>query len=498
MPMNALTKAFANSQRSLIACKASVAQVTSDILSHGPTGLPVHRVDLAKAGEQLRHFKGWVYASIRPIAQRIAGQKIHVGRKISARSIGVKNHQPTDVEPIENHPLIGLLNDPNDLMVAWSLIYTTVASMQLTGRALWWMPKREQILPIPTSWIRGFEGTTSFTAFKVSPPHTGEEYPLPAEECCYFAFPDPADPHGAISPLQACGLAVDADEAIQVSQSVSFRRGIHPTHALIVGSTPSPDSGMGAVRPRLSGAQVRQLIDAVRKRYAGVANHGEPLILDGLIEDVKKLSHSPSEMNWMDSSRLTKERILQGFGVNETIIGSKESNRASATAADKHFIDFTVNPLVELMSQTLTEWLSPMFGGDIVVWIEPCVANDADMMHKWASLLAQHSAITGDELRELSPFHLDADKFPEPVAGRGNDPNAQALADAMEQASKAIQQPVDFSMPYDPLNRIADHIFEGSKIAGSKSFDRRLEDVADELETLAIVAEKHSLNGSHK
>ena len=82
------------------------------------------------------------------------------------------------------------------------------------------------------------------------------------------------------------------------------------------------------------------------------------------------------------------------------------ANRASATVADKHFVDFTVNPLIELMSQCLTEFLSPMFGGDIAVWIEPCVSNDADMSLQWATMLALHGVLTAHELRDLSPFGL--------------------------------------------------------------------------------------------
>lgn len=56
-----------------------------------------------------------------------------------------------------------------------------------------------------------------------------------------------------------------------------------------------------------------------------------------------------------------------------------------------------------------------MFGEDLVVWIEPCVAHDADMRLKWVETLAKYGAVTGDELRELSPFDLPAGDFSQPV-----------------------------------------------------------------------------------
>ena len=400
--MNALGKAMVDADRSYMAAKASVADATSQLLARGPSGLPLQQTDLSRASEQLKHFSGWVYAAVRPIAQRIAGQPIHVGRVKVARRPEIRLPSgfvvkgDAAVEPLDSHPILDLLADPNDLMVAWSLIYTTVASLELTGRQLWWLPGKNQILPIPTSWIVGYEGSTAYTAFKVRPPSTGEPFSIPSDECCYFAYPNPADPHGATSPLQAVGGAVDADEAMTTSQQSMFARGIHPSHAILLGKVPV-DGVPGGLRPRLTPAQERQLIGAVKKRYEGVSRHGEPIILDGVIEDVKRLSNTVAEMDYLQSGKATKSRIMQGFGVNPIVAGEIEgANRASSTVAEKHFIDTCVNPKIELISQVLTEWLSPMFGGGLKVWIEPCQVEDAEMKLKWATMLLQAQAVTAN------------------------------------------------------------------------------------------------------
>lgn len=400
---NAIAKAIADSQRSYLAAKAAVADATSQLLTTGSSGLPAHRADLSRASEQLRHFSGWVYASVRPIAQRIAGQPIHVGRVRRPGRLGTKQLNP---DPIDSHPILDLLADPNDLMVAWSLMFTTIASLELTGRSLWWLPGKRQILPIPTSWIVAFEGTTKFTAFKVRPPHSGEAFDIPADQCCYFSYPDPADPHGAVSPLQAAGGAVDADECMTASQAAMFRRGIHPSHAVIVGKEAMPDGHM--MRPRLSPAQQRQIIGAIRKRYADVHNHGEPIILDGLIEDVKRLSNTPAEMDWLSSGKTTKARILQVFGTNPIIAGEVEgANRASSLAAEDHFCSYTLNPKITLLSQCMTEWLGPMFGGGVVVWIEECQPRDGEMELKKMELAAKHGVLRMNELRQFAGLPED-------------------------------------------------------------------------------------------
>jgi len=385
-----------------VAAKASVAQVSTELLARGPSGVPTQPTDLSQAQEQLRHFSGWVYASIRPIAQRIAGQPIHVGRTRSPRRTASKS--ASNVEALDSHPILDLLADPNDLMVAWSLIFSTVASLQLTGRQLWWLPKKEAIYPIPTSWIVGFEGATKFQSFKVRPPSTAEAVSLPADETVYFSYPDPSNPHGAKSPLQAQAKAVNTDESLMVSQQEAFEHGIMPKHLVMVGKDAN------GRRPTLSGEQQRQIIGAIRKRYQGAVKSHEPIILDGLIEDVKRLSAIPQEMDFLRSATLTKSRIMQGFGTNPIIAGELENaNRASATVADRHFCEYVLNPTIELMSQVLTEYMGPMFGGGIKIWLEPCVANDAEMSIKWAEMLAKHGVIKADELRRLSPFDLPED-----------------------------------------------------------------------------------------
>ncbi len=397
--MNPLTKALNDSQRSYMAAKASVSNPTSNVFASSPGGPTSGKADFAKSKEQLRHFKGWVYASIRPIAQRIAGQEIKVASTGSGRRLGLKSTD--NLDPLDSHPLLDLLADPNNLMVAWSLMYTTVASLELTGRSLWWLPEQKQILPIPTSWIVGFDSEgTSYESFKIRPPGSSETIALPRDEVCYFAYPNPGDPWGSTSPLQAVGGAVDADEAITSSQASMFRQGIHPSHVIRVGKDPN------GMRPRLSKPAQNEIISAIRKRYAGTTRHGEPLILDGLIEDVQRLSNTVLEMDYLNSSQQTKDQILQGFGVSGYILGSSEpGSRAASAVASQHFVDYTVNPKIELISQSMTEWLGPMFGG-IRIWIEPAVSHDAEMKLKWAEALAKHGVLTVHELRNLSPLDL--------------------------------------------------------------------------------------------
>lgn len=458
---DALAKAFSNSQRSLMSCKAAVSSQISDaLLARGPGGIPGHRPDLAQSHEQLKHFRETVYSAVRPIATKIAGCKIHVGRTSTPGGLMTKT---ADVKPLESHPLVTLFADPNPLMVSHSLMFSTVASLELTGRSLWYVAKQKQIWPIPTSWIREIVGTSRIESFIIQTPYSAEQIPLDADSCVSFVYPSPSDPHGSTSPLQAIGGAVDSDESIVIAQASAFRRGLYPSHAILLGKNPV-DGVPGGIRPRLSSAQQRSVINAVLKRYAGVEKAGEPVILDGLIESIQPLSRTIKEMDFLKSGEAARQRIFQGFGVSPVIAGLVEgSNRASSDAADRHFIDYCIGPKIELLSQTLTGWMRYVFNDQsLVVWIEKPVSNDAETSLRWAELLAKYGLATGDELRKLAPFELEDGRFPEPVAGskpQPSDSNNDQLAQSLKMLDRSLTSLETLEKRFDP-ERIADGILD--------------------------------------
>src|SRR5262249_48577740 len=146
-------------------------------------------------------------------------------------------------------------------------------------------------------------------------------------------------------------------------------------------------SGM-ATRPRLTAAQRRQIVDAVQKAWGSTLNHGEPLILDGLIKNILPIGQNAREMDYLKSGSITKDRIFQSYGVSPIIAGEiSPANLAGAQVANSHFIDFTISPKIELLSQTLTSWLRVVFNDpSLVIWIEPCVANNDETMLARANL----------------------------------------------------------------------------------------------------------------
>jgi phage portal protein BeeE len=132
--------------------------------------------------------------------------------------------------------------------------------------------------------------------------------------------------------------------------------------------------------------------------------------LDRLIEDVKKITNTAAEMDFLNSSGLTKDRILQLFGVSPASMGDVDTpNRASSAAADDHLGKGTINPKIAMISQCLTQWVAPHFGDEVVAYIEEARADDPDSQRADREQLARYGAVSVNELRAAS--HL------EPVEG---------------------------------------------------------------------------------
>ena len=378
---------------------------------------------LALTKEQYEHNRGRVYSAIRVPCQRIAGQQVFVARVNTSgdpeRSINslinkgrferdwlAKDINPNNLELIDNHPICDVIDRPNELMVRAVLWNMTVANLLITGRSLWVLAEdsdgNPQIAPIPSHWAKPVskEGKMFFE-WKVSPPGSMDDpITVAGDRMAHFYFADPSNPFGALSPLQMIARAILADEAISEAQWVAFSNGAFPSHALIAGDVETAD---GPEQVELEPSQKDTILNEYRQRYGGVRNFGLPMIFDAIIKDIKRLSDNPLEMAFLDSSGLTKTQIYENFGVNPISAGQVEgANRASSAVADEHLLTNTINPIIELISQGMTKWLSPLFAADnerLKIWIAPAETRDAEMLLKKWDLGRQTFAMTRNEVR---------------------------------------------------------------------------------------------------
>ena len=403
----------------------------------------------ARHQEHYAHNTGWVHPAVKCIANRLAGQKIKMGRKVEEPPIvswlwdrppgrkmtvldKIRSSLPAvktidaDIEQIDDHPILDALASPNPTMTSYSLIYVTVFSLQLTGIGYWWFVEgndgKLQIWPVPSHWVTPIHGNDElFERYRIRPlSQSGQEVIVPRNEMARFALPDPANPTGAISPAQTQAPAIATDEAIQVAQWRSFKNGIFPGVIIRAGRHPSITGVGEGLRPYMTPSQRRELFTAIKAMYQGVTNYGEPLIVDQVIEGVDKFTQTAQEMDFLNSGSAVKNRIFQAFGVSPVIAGEIVGvNYATAAAADRIFVDNVVNPLAMLISQVMTAYIGEP---DTYFWFEIAKAGNAEQRLREWQFGAQYSCVTENEIRqqilELPPKE-DGDKYVTAGGGGG-------------------------------------------------------------------------------
>lgn len=377
------------------------------------------------------------FAAIRPLAVKVAEQSLKVG---FVRQAGARRRPATgmvlkslldrfdpasehirkaitadDIEPADSHPLLDLFDSPNQYMTKFALLYCTAYSMEAVGEAVWWCDfegESKSIWYWPRSWIKPMTvDGVAYARWKVQIPGVPDDFPtIDGRDVVNFRYPNPADPTRSHSPTQSLSRAINTDDQIQESQLASMKNAVRPSLAVVVGDV-LPNPAGGQMRPELTPEQRKQIIAALRMAYRGAMHNGDPIILDGMISDVKPVFPSPAELDHQGSSNLTKSRIYNGYGTSPIVAGQTEgANRASSFVAHEAFYSLRVNPLLTLISEEMTRKVGPRFAADtrkLAVWLTRAKADDVEIAIRQVDSLARANSIRPSEMRVKFGFPPD-------------------------------------------------------------------------------------------
>lgn len=403
--------------------------------------------DDSKTRERYSLFRGWLYAAVNALASEAAGQPAVVA-KLKGKAArpseqkSIRNKMTTfartkaaaqEFEVLIDHPLIDLLEQPNAIQTRWSFVYSFIANLCLTGWGYVVGGENEEgefeFYSLPTNWVKPDHAEGLFSRFKVvdpANPTAGNDGDwLTRDNVAFAMLPNPADPRMAFPPANSQLRSIRIDDFIQESQSRFFQNGIFPGAIVTIGKDPHPDVPAG-VRPRLTAAQRRQVMGAVQKVMSGVANYGNPAIVDGLIESIERLSMTSNEMGWEKSEEKVRTRILSAYGVHPYILGEPVGvgGYAQVVNIEKRFYK-RVNTFLDMLSTVATTFVGPMTAKktkagpkkqekkeDLLIWWESCEAVDPGL--RWSNLNAARTRgdVSRNEIRaelNLPPDETNGD-----------------------------------------------------------------------------------------
>lgn len=326
----------------------------------------------------------WVYRCVMAIAQ-------------SASTIPLVLYQKTnkELQEIEKHPLLDLLNKPNEQESGSDFFEKVIAFLMLSGNfyiemvgpgkksapiELWaWRPDRTKIVPgNGKDFIKAYRYTVS-----------GQDSDVEALRMVHGKFFSPLDDFYGMSPVQVAGNNIALN-----NKTTDWNRNLVENFA-------SP-SGFLMTEQKLSEPIFKRIKASIRSMFGGSKNAGKPHLLEAGTT-WQQTGLSPKDMDFIESHKLTREEICAVFGVPPQMVGIQDkSTYANYEQARASFYTETVMPTLDKVVDALNHKLAPLFGDALVIGYDKDKINalQEDTDAKFKRMAEVKDMLTINERRE--------------------------------------------------------------------------------------------------
>lgn len=268
-------------------------------------------------------------------------------------------------ELLTAHPLLELLNNPNQMQGKTEFIEELISYKLISGNSYVEAAYPEQSTKYqstPPSFLyvlnpqyMSINGNQHFTSsfiyddtrnkvvFPVS--ITGQSNIMHLKEF------NPTNGVYGMSPMESAGVNIDQANSANVWNYNLLKNGGKP-------------SGILKVNSELSHQQKESLKDAFTNNYAGSNNSGKMLVVDGDI-DYQETGLSPSDMDFLNTVKLSAQFIAFAFGVPYDLINTDQAKYDNLEKAYELLWDSQVKPQTESLISELNRWLTPRYGDDL-------------------------------------------------------------------------------------------------------------------------------------
>mgnify|MGYP003145072102 CR=1 FL=1 len=341
-----------------------------------------------KVEDYLKSSIGWVYSCVDSISNELANVQLTLFRK----------KENGEVEEIEKHQILDLLSRANNNTTKFDLFYLTQNYLELAGEAPWFLEYKagkpsnifllrpDRLTVKPPKKEGELIGGYTYKVFKDGI----KEIDLEPFEIIFLKYPDPTKPFRGKGTLEAAVRTFDIDEKSEQYSLKFFSNSATPNSIL------STDKKL-----------TREVKDKLRRelkvKHEGIDNAHKTLILEGGL-DWKPMALSQREMDFIETMRFTRDKILAIFRVPKSVLGLTEDvNRANAEAADFTFAKRTIKPKMQKLVEMLNEFLLPLFDdtGTLFLDFEDPVPENLELKLKTAREGITAGYLSPNEARAL-------------------------------------------------------------------------------------------------
>lgn len=323
-----------------------VARLIVQYLTGQPVWTPRDFENLAKEG-----FEGnvWVYRCVMAVSQAAAGIPIVLYQR-----------RGKELVEVETHKLLDLINRPNPNESKSEFIEKWVAYLLLSGNSyitlngpnagppseLWTLrPDRMQVIPDSMNFVRAYRYTVN------------QWTDLPAEKVLHQKLFSALDDFYGLSPIAVAGRGIDNDNAAHAWNNSMLNNSARPSGAMVTDAN-------------LTDPQYTKLQAQLDMKYTGQKNRGKPMLLEGGLK-WQQMSLSPTDMDFINSKKMSRVEICAAFGVPPEIVGDKEhATYSNYKEARESFYEETVLIVLGKLIDKLNAQLVPLFGEGFMYGID--------------------------------------------------------------------------------------------------------------------------------
>lgn len=250
------------------------------------------------------------------------------------------------IDEVLEHPLLQALNDVNPDWDHNALIRHTVFSLDVIGRAYWWMePGRRgttaNVWPLLSQYVLPIRDPV--TSLVSSYRYFDHDYQ--PDELVRIRHSSLRDPYAlGLAPAEAAFAYVGLSDQFVSLQENLLTQGARPS--LIVSNKDASEPIGKEERARFQ----RDINSSLTRGGTGMA-----WVVDGAV-DVKTLTFPPADLAALQISENAVQRVANCFGVPLSLLKTEDVNLANAEAGHRQHAELAIDPRCILIASALTKW----------------------------------------------------------------------------------------------------------------------------------------------
>lgn len=250
------------------------------------------------------------------------------------------------IDEVLEHPLLQTLNDVNPDWDHNALIRHAVFSLDVIGRAYWWMePGRRatvaNVWPLLAQYVLPIRDPV--TSLVASYRYFDHDYQ--PDELVRMRHSSLRDPYAlGLAPAEAAFAYVGLSDQFVSLQENLLTQGARPS--LIVSNKDAAEPFGKEERARFQ----RDINASLTRGGTGMA-----WVVDGAI-DVKTLTFPPADLAALQISENAVQRVANCFGVPLSLLKTEDVNLANAEAGHRQHAELAIDPRCILIASALTKW----------------------------------------------------------------------------------------------------------------------------------------------